>query len=137
LIFFGLVLLFAKPFVEIFFKKDKESESFFVSFMEGIVDIMEIVMGYLANTVSFIRIAAFSLAHAGLFLAIFELSHLLKNVGSGSVSLLMIILGNILIMLLEGLVVTIQSLRLNYYEFFSKFFMYGKQFYKPLTMGSR
>jgi V/A-type H+-transporting ATPase subunit I len=44
------------------------------------------------------------------------------------------VLGNILIILLEGLVVSIQSLRLNYYEFFSKFFMSGKRLYKPMTM---
>jgi V/A-type H+-transporting ATPase subunit I len=96
--------------------------------------MLEIVMGYLANTVSFIRVAAFSLAHAGLFLAIFELSGMLKDIGGGFLSMLVIIFGNILVMLLEGLVVGIQSLRLNYYEFFSKFFESGKKAYKPLTI---
>ncbi|MCK9572971.1 MAG: hypothetical protein M0R20_01020 [Candidatus Omnitrophica bacterium] len=134
LILAGLVLIFLKPVIEIIFKKKKEKEGLFVSFMESLVDILEIIMGYLANTVSFIRIAAFSLAHAGLFLAIFELSRLLKGVGGVSLSALVIILGNILIVLLEGMVVSIQSLRLNYYEFFSKFFVSGKQVYKPLTM---
>jgi V/A-type H+-transporting ATPase subunit I len=51
--------------------------------------------------------------------------------------LLIVVFGNMVIILLEGLVAGIQSLRLNYYEFFSKFFMSGKQFYKPLTMESR
>ncbi|MCK9614401.1 MAG: hypothetical protein M0R48_02720 [Candidatus Omnitrophica bacterium] len=134
LIFAGLALIFLKPVIETTFKKKKEKESLFVSFMESLVDILEIIMGYLANTVSFIRIAAFSLAHAGLFLAIFELSRLLKDVGGVPLSALVIILGNILIVLLEGLVVSIQSLRLNYYEFFSKFFVTGKHAYKPLTM---
>ncbi|MDD5583601.1 MAG: V-type ATPase 116kDa subunit family protein [Candidatus Omnitrophica bacterium] len=129
-----LLVLFLKPLVEIVFRTKKEKESLFVSFMESTVDILEVIMGYLANTVSFIRVAAFSLAHAGLFFAIFELSKILKNVGGGSVSVTVIILGNIFIILLEGLVVCIQSLRLNYYEFFSKFFMAGKQSYKPLTM---
>lgn len=130
----GIVLVFLKPFIEVIFRRKKEKESFFVSFMESLVDVLEIVMGYLANTVSFIRIAAFSLAHAGLFLAIFELSRLLKAVGGLPLSILIMILGNILIVLLEGMVVSIQSLRLNYYEFFSKFFVSGKQVYKPLTM---
>jgi len=134
LILAGLSLIFLKPVIEIIFKKKKEKESLFVSFMESLVDILEIIMGYLANTVSFIRIAAFSLAHAGLFLAIFELSRLLKDVGGVPLSALVIILGNILIVLLEGMVVSIQSLRLNYYEFFSKFFVSGKHAYKPLTM---
>jgi len=130
----GIVLIFLKPFIEIIFRKKKEKESLFVSFMESLVDILEIIMGYLANTVSFIRIAAFSLAHAGLFLAIFELSRLLRGVGGLPLSILVMVLGNILIVLLEGLVVSIQSLRLNYYEFFSKFFVTGKHVYKPLTM---
>ncbi|MDD4183714.1 MAG: V-type ATPase 116kDa subunit family protein, partial [Candidatus Omnitrophica bacterium] len=133
LIFAGLTLIFLKPVIEVVFRKKKEKESLFVSFMESLVDILEIIMGYLANTVSFIRIAAFSLAHAGLFLAIFELSRLLRDVGGLPLSVLVIILGNILIVLLEGMVVSIQSLRLNYYEFFSKFFVTGKHVYKPLT----
>jgi V/A-type H+-transporting ATPase subunit I len=133
-IFLGFILLFIKPFIVAIFRKKKEKEGVFVLFMESIVDLLEILMNYLANTVSFIRIAAFSLAHAGLFFAIFELSRLLKASGSQSLSLIVIILGNIFIMLLEGLVVSIQSLRLNYYEFFSKFFLTGKQFYTPLTM---
>ncbi|MDD4955790.1 MAG: V-type ATPase 116kDa subunit family protein [Candidatus Omnitrophica bacterium] len=130
----GIILIFFKPVIETIFKHRKEKESVFVSFMESLVDILEIIMGYLANTVSFIRIAAFSLAHAGLFLAIFELSRLMHNIGGLPLSALVIILGNILIVLLEGMVVSIQSLRLNYYEFFSKFFISGKQVYKPLTM---
>jgi len=128
----GIILIFLKPVIEVIFRKKKET--LFVSFMESLVDILEIIMGYLANTVSFIRIAAFSLAHAGLFLAIFELSRLLRGVGGLPLSVLVIILGNILIVLLEGMVVSIQSLRLNYYEFFSKFFVAGKHVYKPLTM---
>jgi len=104
------------------------------AFMESTIDILEIVMGYLANTVSFIRIAAFALAHTGLFLSIFELSRIMRGIGGTAASVVVMVLGNILIILLEGLVVSIQSLRLNYYEFFSKFFMSGKRFYKPLTM---
>jgi len=126
------VVLFLKPLVDIF--AGRAHEGVFVLLMETVIDMMEIVMGYLANTVSFIRVAAFALAHAGLFMAIFELSKLLKDVGSGFVSLLIIIGGNILVLLLEGMVVGIQSLRLNYYEFFSKFFVSGKNVYKPLSV---
>jgi V/A-type H+-transporting ATPase subunit I len=103
--------------------------------MESVVNILEIFMGYLSNTVSFIRVAAFALAHAGLFLAIFTLSRLTDNhTGMGNmISWLIIIAGNILVVCLEGLIVSIQALRLNYYEFFSKFFISGKQMYKPLS----
>ncbi len=104
--------------------------------MEGLVGILEILMGYLANTVSFIRVAAFGLAHAGLFVAVFSLAKLVAAKPGGLVaSWIVLILGNVLIILLEGLVVTIQALRLEYYEFFSKFFRPSTSEYKPAFMG--
>jgi len=128
----GVILLFLKPFIEDIFKKKKHNIP--VALMESTIDILEVGMSYLANTVSFIRIAAFALAHAGLFIAIFELSRIVNDSAGAVLSFLVVILGNILIIFLEGLVVTIQSLRLNYYEFFSKFFMAGKEAYKPVKM---
>jgi V/A-type H+-transporting ATPase subunit I len=130
----GLLVLFLYPLIECILKK--RYKNLFESFMESIVNILEIFMGYLANTVSFIRVAAFALAHAGLFLAIFSLSRAMHTQGNwGNIlSWLIIIIGNIFVVLLEGLIVSIQSLRLNYYEFFSKFFMSGKQVYKPLSV---
>jgi V/A-type H+-transporting ATPase subunit I len=132
LIFGGILLLFLKPFFELFHHKKKAN--IFETFIEGMVDLLEMGMGYLANTVSFIRIAAFSLAHAGLFMAIFELAKVVKGVGNGAASVLVILLGNIIVIILEGMVVGIQSLRLNYYEFFSKFFLTGKNEYKPMSL---
>lgn len=128
----GVILLFLKPFIEAVFKKEKHNIP--IALMESSIDILEVGMSYLANTVSFIRIAAFALAHAGLFIAIFELSRIVNESGGAVLSFLVVILGNMLIIFLEGLVVTIQSLRLNYYEFFSKFFMLGKEVYKPVKM---
>jgi V/A-type H+-transporting ATPase subunit I len=100
--------------------------------MESVVEIMEILMGYLANTVSFIRVAAFGLAHAGLFVAVFSLAEVVAAKPGGIVlSSIVLILGNALIILLEGLVVTIQALRLEYYEFFGKFFKGLGSKYEP------
>lgn len=100
--------------------------------MESVVEIMEILMGYLANTVSFIRVAAFGLAHAGLFIAVFSLAGVVASKPGGVVlSWLVLILGNVVIILLEGLVVTIQALRLEYYEFFGKFFKGLGSKYEP------
>lgn len=96
----------------------------------GLVEILEIVLGFLANTISFIRVAAFGLAHAGLFMAIFSLSDSVGGVGS----IFVIFFGNIIIILLEGLVVSIQAVRLEFYEFFSRFFQQGKTAYRPLRM---
>lgn len=102
-------------------------------FMEGFVEIAEFLMGYLANTVSFIRVAAFGLAHAGLFVAVFGLSEIVSEVpAGGAMSILVIIFGNVFILVLEGAVVTIQILRLEYYEFFGKFFREFGVKYEPV-----
>ncbi|HOJ39424.1 MAG TPA: V-type ATPase 116kDa subunit family protein, partial [bacterium] len=126
----GFLLLFVGPFLQVW--RHPGQHSLFETFMESLIGLVEVVMGYLANTVSFIRVAAFALAHAGLFLAIFQLTRLTG--GHGVVAGIILVAGNILIVLLEGLVVTIQSLRLNYYEFFSRFFVPGTQEYRPLTL---
>jgi V/A-type H+-transporting ATPase subunit I len=100
--------------------------------MESAVEVMEILMGYLANTISFIRVAAFGLAHAGLFVAVFSLARVVSSRPGGILlSSLVLILGNVVIILLEGLVVTIQALRLEYYEFFGKFFKGLGSKYEP------
>jgi V/A-type H+-transporting ATPase subunit I len=100
--------------------------------MESAVEVLEILMGYLANTVSFIRVAAFGLAHAGLFVAVFTLAGVVAAKPGGLIlSWLVLILGNVLIIALEGLVVTIQAMRLEYYEFFSKFFRSLGSKYRP------
>lgn len=104
--------------------------------MESAIEVMEIVTGYLANTVSFIRVAAFSLAHVGLFIAVFSLVDMVKDKSGGVIySALVLILGNAVIIALEGLVVTIQAIRLEYYEFFGKFFLGGGVAYRPIGLG--
>lgn len=133
LIFGGVLAIFLYPVVKCVIKK--KYSHLMESFMESIVGILEIFMGYLANTVSFIRVAAFSLAHAGLFIAIFNLAGIVRaSARTSDFYWPVIVLGNILVIVLEGLVVPIQSIRLNYYEFFSKFFISGKRVYKPLTI---
>jgi V/A-type H+-transporting ATPase subunit I len=91
---------------------------------------------FLANTVSFIRVGAFGLAHAGCFIAIFSLTDMLSGKWGGAASVIVLIFGNILIICLEGLVVTIQAIRLEFYEFFSRFFQTTKSKYKPLRQNS-
>lgn len=109
----------------------------FTYLMETVIEVIEIITGYLANTVSFIRVAAFSLAHVGLFIAVFSLVDMVKDKSGGLIySSLILIFGNAVIIALEGLVVTIQAIRLEYYEFFGKFFLGGGVAYKPIGLGS-
>jgi V/A-type H+-transporting ATPase subunit I len=52
--------------------------------------------------------------------------------GAGSVAVL--VLGNIIIIGLEGLIVFIQGLRLEYYELFSKYYEGGGIEYTPIRL---
>ncbi|MCC6797938.1 MAG: hypothetical protein IT366_22680 [Candidatus Hydrogenedentes bacterium] len=102
--------------------------------MECVVKILEVLMGCVANTVSFIRVAAFGLAHAGLFVAIFSIADALPSGAAGAVgSWIVFVLGNAIVIALEGVVVTIQALRLEYYEFFGKFFSRSGTKYQPIS----
>ena len=105
--------------------------------LEGVIEVVDGTIRFVANTISFIRIAAFALAHAGLFIAVFSLADTLNRMGGGGVVYWLTIgLGNVVIILLEGLVVSIQIVRLEYYEFMSKFFHGGGEPFKPLERGS-
>lgn len=88
------------------------------AFIEGVVEILEIVSSYLSNSVSFLRVGAFALAHAVLGFIIFTMTELIGGAGGIAVQ----ILGNVVVIVLEGMIVAIQVIRLQYYEFFSKFF---------------
>jgi V/A-type H+-transporting ATPase subunit I len=101
--------------------------------LEGAIEVIDGTVRYVANTISFIRISAFALAHAGLFIAVFSLAETLGRMGGGGVLYwVTIVLGNVVIILLEGLVISIQTIRLEYYEFLSKFFHGGGEPFSPL-----
>ena len=103
--------------------------------LEGSVEIVDTLFGFLANTVSFVRIAAFAAVHAGIFIALFAVADTLANVPfSGPLKVLVLIIGNAVVIFLEGLTVSVQVLRLEYYEFFSKFFHGGGEAYRPLAL---
>jgi V/A-type H+-transporting ATPase subunit I len=92
--------------------------------MEGFVEVMETASGYISNTVSFLRVGAFALSHGVLSYIVFRFTEELAGGGPiGSVSAtLVFVFGNLVIIVLEGMIVAIQVVRLQYYEFFSKFF---------------
>jgi V/A-type H+-transporting ATPase subunit I len=94
-----------------------------VFFMEGFVEVLETASTYISNTVSFLRVGAFALSHAVLSFIVFTLSEMVQELPVGAVlSLIIMIFGNLVIIVLEGMIVAIQVVRLQYYEFFSKFF---------------
>jgi V/A-type H+-transporting ATPase subunit I len=92
---------------------------------------IEVVMNLFTNSVSFLRVAAFGLAHAALTMAVFTINDMVRVPGA---SLLSLPFEHLFIIVLEGMIVTIQCLRLEYYEFFSKFFVGNGVAYAPLTI---
>ena len=111
------------------------SSSLAMQAFEGVVDLVEGVMSYLANTISFVRVGAFALAHAGFMLAIFETEKVVRTFPAGAMlSVVVLVVGNILVVGLEGLVIGIQALRLEYYEFFSKFFQGQGRAFHPFGL---
>ena len=99
-----------------------------------IFEVIHNLMNYFTNTASFVRLAAFALNHVALSFAVMAISKMLASMPGGQLwKFLILFLGNILIVGLEGLIVFIQVLRLEYYEFFSKFYKGGGNVFKPVT----
>ena len=101
--------------------------------VQAFFELFETVIGYLGNTLSYVRVGAFAVAHAGLSSVFFVLAQLVGAEGSVGYWI-MLVIGNIFIIGFEGLIVGIQTMRLEYYEFFSKFFKGGGSRYEPLTL---
>ncbi|RPH93188.1 MAG: ATPase V, partial [Calditrichaeota bacterium] len=139
------LLFFLKPVVAAVFPDRKADKKHSFSFytlidilMEWIVEMLEIFSGFLANTLSFMRVAGLGIAHVSLMIAFYQMAMMAARDGTmGLWSYLILILGNVLVVLLEGLSAGIQSLRLNYYEFFSKFFQETGYRYKPISYSSK
>jgi V/A-type H+-transporting ATPase subunit I len=101
--------------------------------MEWIVELLEIFSGYLSNTLSFMRVAGLGIAHVSLMISFATLAGMTDSPVMKGVIL---ILGNALVIGLEGLSAGIQALRLNYYEFFTKFFHGTGKLHTPIALNS-
>jgi V/A-type H+/Na+-transporting ATPase subunit I len=92
--------------------------------------LIESVLQLLLNTVSFVRVGAFALAHSGLSLTFAIMA---AAVDSHVFGALILLLGNLIVILLEGLVVSIQSTRLILFEFFIRFLRGTGRTFRPLA----
>ena len=86
--------------------------------MQNFFELFEVMLSYFSNTLSFVRVGAFAVSHA----AMMQVVLMLAGAESGNTNMLVVILGNLFVMGLEGLIVGIQVLRLEYYEMFSRFY---------------
>jgi V/A-type H+-transporting ATPase subunit I len=94
------------------------------------IETLETIIGYISNTLSFLRVAAFSLNHVALAIAIFTLAEMMGTFGH----LVTIVLGNVFMIVLEGGIVMIQVLRLEFYEGFARYFSGDGHEFAPLKL---
>jgi V/A-type H+-transporting ATPase subunit I len=135
-----LLLIFKRPIIRLL-ERDRPSRGAhptaprWLSALEGSVELIDSVFSFFANTISFVRVAAFAAVHAGVFIAMFALADTLAHFRFGQpLGILTLVAGNIVMIFLEGLTVSVQVLRLEYYEFFGKFFRGGGEPYRPLML---
>ena len=97
------------------------------------MEALEVILSYVTNTMSFLRVGAFVLVHAGMMLVVFVLAETVGGVGYTIV----VIVGNGLVMALEALLVAIQVLRLEYYEMFSRFYSGEGRAFEPVKLSTK
>jgi len=107
-------------------QKDWKPESVGMFFVEGVFEMFETLLSYVSNTISFLRIGAYAISHAGMMLVVYLLSNNTNIAG--------IIFGNILVTGLETVLVCIQVMRLEYYEMFGRFYNGGGVKFSPKTI---
>lgn len=98
---------------------------------ESFFELFEVLLSYLSNTISYVRIGAFAISHAGMMLVV---TNMAQMVGGTVGTTLVMIFGNIFVIGLEGLIVGIQCLRLQFYEFFSRFYSGGGRAFAPVNL---
>ena len=126
-----LVLIFMKEPVE----RKAHGEKMFPNgfggfFVEGFFELFEILLSYVTNTMSFLRVGGFILSHAGMMLVVMSLMEMVGGTGS----IFVLIFGNIFVMALEGMIVGIQVLRLQFYELFSRYYQGDGIAFTPLEI---
>jgi V/A-type H+-transporting ATPase subunit I len=134
----ALLLFVKEPYHFFKHKKEQYDQKFgpvaiLNFFMGWSVELLEIFGGYLSNTLSFMRVAALGIAHVALMITFFDIAKMAPVWGS----VIILILGNLMVIGLEGLSAGIQALRLNYYEFFTKFFHGTGKLYTPISLSSK
>ena len=124
-----LLMIFRDILARYLLHQKDEKESVVLNLFE----IMHNLMSFVSNTASFVRLAAFALNHVGLSMAVIMLSEMVHSLPGGIVMKgIILVVGNVVIVCLEGLIVFIQTLRLEYYEFFGKFYKGGGSEFKPV-----
>lgn len=135
-----IIFLIVIPFILIFFAEplgglvnkepDWKPESWKDYIVENIFESIEVLLSYVTNTMSFLRVGAFVLVHAGMMMVVFVLAETAGPIAYWPI----VVVGNVIVMVLEALLVAIQVLRLEYYELFSRFYSGEGRPYEPVKL---
>lgn len=110
---------------------DWKPESITDYILENFFELFEYILSFFSNTISFLRIGAFVLVHAGMMTAVFAIAGLTS---STVVNLIVVVLGNIFVMCLEALFTSIQVMRLEFYELFSRCYAGEGRSFEPVRL---
>lgn len=124
-----LIVMFVVPLVLIFLEEPlknllkkktpviEDSAGIFAA--TAFFEVFDYLLTYLSNALSFLRIGVFAISHAAMMQVVMTLA---GAENGGTPNILVVIIGNIIVLAMEGLVVGIQVLRLEYYEIFGRFY---------------
>lgn len=139
-----VICLIALPALLIFFKEPilnamahkKSEEPFKVGnfIISNFIELFEAAISFLSNTMSYLRVGGFVLSHAGFMLVVSQLAGTANGAPITAKTVIVYILGNIVVMGIEGLLVGIQVLRLEFYEIFSRFYDGSGTVFKPVEI---
>lgn len=126
-----LLIFFREPLSKLLEGEKKLFEDGISSFIvDNLFEMFEVALSYVTNTMSFLRVGAFILVHAGMMTVVFVLAGMFGPIGYW----ITVVVGNILVTALEALLVGIQVLRLEYYEMFSRFYIGDGRKFEPVTV---
>lgn len=110
--------------------EDEEDMTIGGFIVENFFEMFEFVLSYISNTMSFLRVGGFVLSHAGMMLVVMTLMEGLNAVGQPIV----LVIGNLFVMAMEGMIVAIQIIRLEFYEIFSRFYEADGKEFEPVSI---
>lgn len=111
-------------------RRDWKPESLGMFFVQGFFELFETLLSYVSNTISFLRVGAYAISHAGMMMVVYMLS----GANQGDPSIFGLIIGNLLIMALEAALTSIQLMRLEFYEMFGRFYAGGGHKFTPVNV---
>ncbi|MDE6728794.1 MAG: hypothetical protein K2J80_12785 [Oscillospiraceae bacterium] len=131
----ALLIFFREPILNAMAHK-KSEEPFKVGnfIISNFIELFEAAISFLSNTMSYLRVGGFVLSHAGFMLVVSQLAGTAGGAPVTAKTVIVYIIGNLVVMGIEGLLVGIQVLRLEFYEIFSRFYDGGGKGFAPVEI---